>query len=111
MKLDFSVIPETVVPHFKGGEGEAHVRKYVDDRMGNVVQLTLPVGSSIGLHTHKGNCEVIYVMSGEGVCTDDGVEYPICAGTRNYCPEGHTHGIRNTGSEPLVLFGVLPNVK
>ena len=111
MLLDFNAISETIVPHFKGGEGEAHVRKFTDECMGNIVQLTLPVGSSIGLHTHTGNCEIIYVVSGVGICTDDGEEYPICAGTRNYCPEDHTHGIRNTGSEPLVLFGVLPNVK
>ena len=111
MKLDFSAIPEAVIPHFKGGEGEAFVRKFSDGRMGNIVQITLPMGSSIGLHRHEGNCEVIYVISGEGICTDDGEEYPISAGTRNYCPEGHIHGIRNTGTQPLVLFAVLPDVK
>lgn len=111
MKLDFSAIPEAVVPHFKGGDGEAYVRKFTDERMGNIVHITLPAGSSIGLHRHEGNCEIICVMSGAGICTDDGEEYPISAGTRHYCPEGHTHGIRNTGAEPLVLFGVLPDVK
>ncbi len=29
----------------------------------------------------------------------------------HYCPEGHTHGIENTGDGPLVLLGILPNVK
>ena len=111
MKLDFAAIPETVVPHFKDGEGEAHVRQFTDEPMGKVVQLTLPAGSSIGLHRHTGNCEIIYVVSGEGICTDDGEEYSISAGSRTYCPEGHTHGIRNTGTDPLVLFGVLPNQK
>ena len=72
MKLDFQAIPETVVPHFKDGEGEAHIRKYNDPQMGSIVNITLPVGSSIGLHTHKGNCEIVYVLSGAGTYIDDG---------------------------------------
>ena len=68
-------------------------------------------GASIGLHTHSGNCEIVYVLSGSGQCIDDGAEYPISAGVCHYCPEGHTHSIRNTGGEPLELLGVLPVVK
>ena len=75
------------------------------------VLLTLPVGSSIGLHTHQGNCEIIHVLSGCGVCHDDGTDTAISAGMTHYCPEGHTHGIDNTGREPLVLLGILPDVK
>ncbi len=29
----------------------------------------------------------------------------------HYCPEGHTHGIDNTGDAPLVLLGILPDSK
>ncbi len=111
MLFDFSALEPAVVPHFKGGVGEAHVRTAVSDRMGRIVELTLPAGSSIGLHTHTGNCEVIYVRSGRGICHDDGVDVAIAAGDVHYCPEGHTHGIDNTGEEPLVLLGILPDVK
>ena len=111
MILDFNAMAANAVPHFKGGEGEAIVRKFDDPRMGAVVQLTLPVGSSIGLHTHTGNCEIIHVLSGRGVCHDDGTDVPLTAGMTHYCPEGHTHGIDNTGAEPLVLLGILPDVK
>ena len=108
MKFDFSSIPEKVIPAFKGGLGEAHVRKY-DDAMGSLVQITLPAGSSIGLHTHIENCEVMYFLSGSGKCLDDGEEYNISAGMYHYCPQGHSHSVINTGEEPLVLFGVLPH--
>lgn len=111
MILDFSAMTASTVPHFKGGEGEAIVRKFDDPRMGAVVHLTLPAGSSIGLHTHTGNCEIIYVLSGCGTCIDGDTEYPVFAGMCHYCPEGHTHSIRNTGSAPLELLGVLPVVK
>ena len=111
MILDFDTMAANAVPHFKGGEGQAVVRKFDDPRMGAVVHLTLPVGASIGLHTHTGNCEIIHVLSGSGVCHDDGTDVPLTAGMTHYCPEGHTHGIDNTGAEPLVLLGILPDVK
>lgn len=111
MILDFNTIAANAIPHFKGGEGEALVRKYDDPRMGAVVHITLPAGASIGLHTHTGNCEVVYVLSGSGKCIDDDAAYALTAGMCHYCPEGHTHSICNTGTEPLTLLGVLPMVK
>lgn len=111
MTLDFNAVDPTVVPHFKGGAGEAHVRTAVADGMGRILTLTLPAGSSIGLHTHTGNCEIIHVLSGCGVCHDDGMDVPLTAGMTHYCPEGHTHGIDNTGDAPLVLLGILPDSK
>ena len=91
MILDFNTIPANAVPHFKGGEGEAIVRKFDDP--------------------HTGNCEVIYILSGSGQCIDDDTQYPVAAGMCHYCPEGHTHSIVNTGDTPLELLGVLPHVK
>ena len=64
-----------------------------------------------GLHTHEGSCEMIFVLSGEGICLDDGEEYPFRPGMCHYCPEGHSHSVFNTGSEPLVLLGVVPNLQ
>ena len=109
MRIDFSALPETVVPGFKGGQGQALIRKFQDPAMGGIVHLTLTPGSSIGLHTHQGNCEVVYVLSGSGRCIDDGAEYPLSPGSVTYCPEGRSHSIVNTGEVPLVLLGVLPN--
>ena len=111
MLLDFDKMTAQTVPHFKGGQGEALVRTAVQDGMGRILTLTLPSGSSIGLHTHQGNCEIIHVLSGSGVCHDDGTDVALRAGMTHYCPEGHTHGIDNTGSEPLTLLAVLPERK
>lgn len=110
MFLDFSSIPETAVPHFKGGKGQALVRKY-EDALGKILQLTLPVGSSIGSHVHEGNFEVMYFLSGTGVCTDDGLAVDVRPGMTHYCPPGHSHSVVNTGPEPLVIWAAVPNVK
>lgn len=110
MFLDFSSLTEVAVPHFKGGEGQALVRKF-EDEQGKILQLTLPAGSSIGPHVHEGSFEVMYFLSGEGICTDDGEEIPIHPGMTHYCAPGHGHSVVNTGTEPMVILGIVPNVK
>ena len=108
MILDFENISPVSVEHFKGGEGTLTLRKFDDPAMGAVVRLTLPPHTSIGLHTHEGNCEVVYVLTGEGECLYDEGCYPIRSGMVVYCPEHHSHAIRNTGEETMELLGVLP---
>ena len=111
MILDFNAMPANDVPHFKGGEGHVVIRKYDDPRMGAAVRLTVPALCSIVLHPHPGKCALIYVLSGSGLCTDDGAENPLTARKCHYSPEGHSHRIRNTGSQPLELLAALPLVK
>lgn len=110
MFLDFSSIPEIALPHFKGGEGQALIRKSEDEHT-KVLQLTLPVGSSIGPHVHEDSFEVMYFLSGTGVCYDDGQAIEIRPGMTHYCPVGHGHSVVNTGKEPLVILGIVPNLK
>ena len=68
----------------------------------------VPVGGSIGPHTHTDNCEVMCIVSGTGLCHDDGTEVTLTPGMWHYCPQGHSHSVRNTGTEPLVIRAVLP---
>ena len=107
MTLDVTRISPQVLPHFKGGDGEAHARLLTDE-LGKIMHCTLPPGASIGPHVHEGSYEVMYFLSGTGVCIDDGQEVPLRPGTVRYCRPGHSHSIVNTGREPLVLFAVIP---
>lgn len=53
MIVSFDRLPEQLVPGFKGGDGVVSVRAY-DDDMGRILQLTVPVGGSIGPpHPHR----------------------------------------------------------
>ena len=79
MILDFSAMQENVVPHFKGGKGDTLMRKQ-EDVQGKILQLTLPVGSSIGQHVHEDSYEVMYILSGSGVCYDEGQEVRLLPG-------------------------------
>lgn len=108
MLLDIFNIPAKAIAGFKGGEGEALVRMHQDE-MGKVAQITLPVGASIGYHTHEDSYEVIYVLSGSGTCYDGDQVYGVSAGMVQYCPQHDGHSIVNTGTEDLRLLGIIPN--
>ena len=50
--------------------------------------------------------ELYYFLSGEGVASIEGVEYPVKVDTTVFIPGNATHGIRNTGQTTLRLFYV-----
>lgn len=68
---------------------------------------TLKPGAEVGYHIHKGEGEMYYVLSGEGVYNDNGVIVLIKAGDVTYCKSGEGHGIENTGSEDLVFNAMI----
>lgn len=70
--------------------------------------MTLEPGSSIGLHRHDGNEDAYIVVKGEGIFTDsEGKETQVGAGDVTIARAGDSHALKNTGSEPLVFFGVI----
>ena len=87
MLIDFSAIPETVIPHMRGGEQEVHAHMFTD-AMGKVMQGRLSAGASIGLHTHETNCEVIYILSGTGKVLCDGAYEPLRPRRLPLLPQG-----------------------
>jgi mannose-6-phosphate isomerase-like protein (cupin superfamily) len=64
-------------------------------------------GSAIGLH-RIAHDEVYYVISGTGSVSSGGVTRPVRTGIAAYLFDGETVGIRQTGSEPLVLIVAYP---
>lgn len=106
MTIDFLSMAEQAMEHFKGGENTTFARMFFDGRT-RIMQTRLPVGASIGEHTHETNCEVMYILSGEAKVIFDGQEERILPGQSHYCPKGHTHTTISTGSEDLVMFCVV----
>ncbi|MBQ6508214.1 MAG: cupin domain-containing protein [Flexilinea sp.] len=110
MKIDFDSAEEKRVPGFKGGTGTAVLRSYEDDTI-KLIRGYLEKGSSIGMHTHEGTSETVYILEGTGKMIYDGTEEELKAGSCSYCPEGHTHSLVNTGEAPLQFLGVIPKLK
>ena len=107
MLIDFKNLEETVIPHMRGGEKEFAVKAFSDGKC-KIMHGRLIPGASIGLHTHETNCEVIYVLQGEGKVLFDGALHPVAPGSCNYCPKGSGHSLINDGAEDLIFFAVIP---
>lgn len=107
MILNFDQIAETIAPHFKGGEKEMAIRAYADEKNRIMFNRLIP-GASVGLHTHEGSSEIIYVLEGGAKVVYDGEELRIEAGQAHYCPDGHGHSLINDTDRDLVFFAVVP---
>ena len=64
-------------------------------------------GQSHELHAHPGMDKVYQVLAGQGVFLLEGRELPAEAGDLLVAPEGVPHGVRNTGTDRLLLLAIL----
>lgn len=107
MIIDFDNIPEQTLPNFKGGEKNYNKRGFEDDK--NKIMLgRLESGASIGVHTHEGNSEAIFIIKGTGKVYYDGAYETVTAGQCHYCPMGHEHSLINDSESDLVFYAVVP---
>ena len=101
--------------HKFGAEGYILVRSLLNgpDEMyqkGRVfAHTTIPAGSGIGYHPHNGESETYYIYSGEGEFNDNGTLVPVHAGDVTFTGSGESHGLRNTGTEPLEIIALILN--
>lgn len=107
MLIDFNAIPETVVPHMRGGEKEVRHKKYQDEHM-KLLRGKLIPGATIGLHVHETSSEVIYILSGRGKVLYEGEYEPLAPGSCHYCPKGKGHSLINDGEDDLEFLAVIP---
>lgn len=63
-------------------------------------------GGEIFPHTHDGQTETFYILSGEAVCTMGAEKTVVGAGSCCVAPSGVTHGLKNNGSEPVELLAL-----
>lgn len=106
MIIDFKNITPNVVQNMRNGEGSVQLVKYNDD-LNTIVRITITKNSSIGWHIHENDQEIIYVISGSGVLTEDDKQYELLKGQANYCAKGKNHSIKNVNDENLELFAVI----
>jgi oxalate decarboxylase/phosphoglucose isomerase-like protein (cupin superfamily) len=64
-------------------------------------------GQEHRLHTHAGQDKVYHVLSGRGRFVLQEKEVDMEAGVMLIAPEGVAHGIRNTGTDRLIVLAVL----
>jgi oxalate decarboxylase/phosphoglucose isomerase-like protein (cupin superfamily) len=64
-------------------------------------------GQEHALHAHAGQDKVYQVIEGEGLFLLDDRELAMRAGDLLVAPDGVAHGVRNTGTAPLLVLAIL----
>ena len=64
-------------------------------------------GQEHALHAHAGMDKIYLVIEGRGLFLLEGDDVPMHAGVLLVAPEGAPHGIRNTGTERLLVLVTL----
>ena len=72
-------------------------------------KLVIPAGASIGYHEHSSEFETFYVISGEATVDDNGTQVVLKPGDMHTCKDGDGHGVRNNGTEDLVMIALILN--
>lgn len=103
-----AVVARETPPH--NGTGMSTAYRYSDGVAGRSMEFrvrALHPGASIGEHVLSHD-EIYYVLSGEGDLIADGVVTRIAQGTAVYIYTGNNVGIRQAGSDDLVLAIAYP---
>ena len=64
-------------------------------------------GEEVEFHTHVGEMESYYIISGVGEYSDNGNIVPVRPGMVTFTPSGEGHGIKNTGKESLIFIALI----
>ena len=99
----------TTVSNVRGGQGDLlRADIFSADEMLDKVSLcavmTIPHGSSVGLHPHETDAEIYYILSGTLRMTDNGITKDLVAGDTIFTGGGTSHGYENvSGADASVL--------
>lgn len=96
----------------RGGKGDVEIthifnQEELTGKARLCARITINSGCSIGLHEHRTEEEIFYIINGKGLVNDNGTEREVAVGDAILTGNGASHSIENIGQEPLVLFAVI----
>lgn len=111
MVINVNNVVPNVAENVRGGQGTVTAHKLLDLFPGSAIKsvgvVRLEPGATIGDHSHHGDEDFYFCLSGSGVVVDNGVEMPFTPGTLQITRDGENQAIRNTGETELVFLGAL----
>jgi quercetin dioxygenase-like cupin family protein len=101
----------------KGGNGTVEIIRTMqpgeyDSKIKLLGRLIIRPGCSLGYHTHEGEEEIVHILSGDALYSDDGAETVLHAGDSCVCRTGHGHSIAcpENAAQPLEVYAVIAEV-
>ena len=101
--VTFDAIPWSKHPAFEGVELKAIITSERTDGQFSYHLVRIAPNKKIGNHIHEKQLETHEVISGTGVCVNDGVELPYETGVISIFPIGVPHEVI-AGDDGLYLF-------
>ena len=101
--VTFDAIPWSKHPVFEGVELKAIITSERTDGQFSYHLVRIAPNKKIGSHIHEKQLETHEVISGTGVCVNDGVELPYETGVISIFPVGVPHEVI-AGDDGLCLF-------
>ena len=101
--VTFDAIPWSKHPAFEGVELKAIITSERTDGQFSYHLVRIAPNKKIGNHIHEKQLETHEVISGTGVCVNDGVELPYETGVISIFPIGVPHEVI-AGDDGLCLF-------
>jgi len=84
-----------------------HENEHLNDHGRLYARITIDPGCSIKWHEHEGEMESFYVLEGECVFDDNGVECPAKPGDLLYTPHGSGHAVHNRSNAPVDVMALV----
>lgn len=97
--------------HLVAGRRRAAMRVKVDSTKAagatmSMVISEVPPGTSVPVHLHRHEDELIFIHTGTGLVTHGDRQVPSTAGAMLYVPKGVWHGVVNTGPDTLTWCAI-----
>ena len=98
--------------NMRGGNGTVQITNFATpEELNNkgrlFANITLKPGCGIGYHVHEADSELFYLMKGEVLYNDNGVECTLTAGDVMICPAGTGHSVTNNGETDAEICAVI----
>ncbi len=103
------------IVHMRDGEGTV-VKTTIapaapDMHLRLLARFLIRKGCSIGQHSHNGEVEYYYILSGQGIVTEDDGERTVNPGDVVITGWGQGHSIRNEKDQDLEFMAVINTAK
>ncbi len=91
---------DVIITHlFEGHEYDGQARR--------IAQITLSPECSIGPHAHEGEEELIFMLEGRALYTEDGAESVLEKGDASLLKPGVVHSIANQTDEDILFLSLI----
>jgi len=96
----------------RGGEGQLAFHHFLEKEQlaphsRLLCKIVMEPGNSMGLHTHEGEGEFFYFLSGVARIVEDGEEVLLYPGDTMFTPSGSSHSIEVAGGETLEYLALV----